>query len=339
MEFRTLEFTGHGLRLLDQTRLPQTVQYVDCHTPSDVYQAIRTLVVRGAPAIGVAAGYAMALAVKGKAFSSTNDVAKALENTAAYLKSARPTAVNLAWAVGRMLAVVRQHVADHPEQVICLLEAEAARIEDEDRQMCRKIGEHGEPLVPNGAAILTHCNAGALAAAGIGTALAVIYVAHERGKKIKVYADETRPLRQGARLTTWELQQQGIDVTLICDTVPGALFCAEKIDLVIVGADRIVRNGDVANKIGTYQLAVLAEKHRVPFYVAAPESTIDRSLFSGNEIPIEERSPEEVLSTGGLAIAPHGISVYNPAFDVTPNELITAIITDAGIWQGGRWGR
>ena len=193
--------------------------------------------------------------------------------------------------------------------------------------------------MPNGAAILTHCNAGALAAAGIGTALAVIYVAHERRKKIKVYADETRPLREGASLTTWELQQQGIDVTLICDTVPGAPFHAEKIDLVIVGADRIARNGDVTNKIGTYQLAVLAEKHRVPFYVAAPESTIDRSLFSGNEIPIEERSPEEVLSTGGLAIAPHGISVYNPAFDVTPNELITAIITDAGIWQGGRRGR
>ena len=339
MRFSTLEFTGDRLRLLDQTKLPQAVQYLECRTPSDVYQAIRGLVVRGAPAIGVATGYGMVLAVKGKTIPSTPDLLRALASTGLYLKSARPTAVNLAWAVERMIRIATEHLSETPAQIEPRLEAEARLIEEEDRDMCRRIGEHGEPLVPDGATVLTHCNAGALATAGMGTALSIIYTAHARGKKLKVYADETRPLWQGARLTTWELQQEGIDVTLICDSVAGSLFRAGRIDLVIVGADRIARNGDVANKIGTYPIAVLAEKHHVPFYVAAPQSTIDRSLISGDEIPIEERPAEEVTSPGGLAITPEGVKVYAPAFDVTPHGLITAIITDEGLWHGGRWNR
>jgi len=337
MQFRTLEFTGQSLRLIDQTRLPSTLQYVECYTLSDVRQAINKLVVRGAPAIGVAAAHGMVLAVKGKNFASAAELLEALEKSGAYLKSSRPTAVNLAWAIDRMIKTAHEHTEKRPTRIVEQLEAEARAIEDEDQKMCRKIGENGEPLIPDRASILTHCNAGALATAGRGTALSIIYTAHERGKRVHVYADETRPLWQGARLTAWELQKEGIEVTLICDNTAASLFRAGKIDAVIVGADRITRNGDIANKIGTYNLAVLAEKHGVPFYVAAPQSTMDENLESGDQIPIEERPAEEVTHPGGLAIAPEGIAVYSPAFDVTPNALITAIITDEGISKGGRW--
>ncbi len=339
MQFRTLEFTGEALRLIDQTKLPRTVQYLDCTTVSDVFQAIRNLVVRGAPAIGVAAGYTMVLAIRSKNYGSSADLLAALAKTGNYLKSCRPTAVNLAWAVDRMIGVVNKSTDTDCGRLVELLETEARLIEDEDRLMCEKIGQNGEPLIPDGAAVLTHCNAGALATAGMGTALAPIYTAHQQGKNIRVYADETRPLWQGARLTAWELQLEGIDVTLLCDNAAASLFAAGKIDVVIVGADRIAKNGDVANKIGTYNVAVLAEKHSVPFYVAAPRSTIDRNLNSGDQIPIEMRAAEEVTQPGGLPIAPEGTKVYAPAFDMTPNSLITAIITAEGIWRGGRSGK
>jgi len=337
MHFRTLEFTGQCLRLIDQTKLPQTLQYVECRTVSDVYYAIRDLVVRGAPAIGVAAAYAMVLAVKDKGFASGSELSEALQKTGTYLKSCRPTAINLAWAVERMINIAQRGQGQEVQQSIQVLEAEARTIEDEDREMCRKIGKNGEPLIPDPAVILTHCNAGALATAGRGTALSIIYTARDRGKKLAVYADETRPLWQGARLTAWELQQEGIDITLICDNTAASLFQAGKIDAVIVGADRISKNGDVANKIGTYNLAVLAEKHGVPFYVAAPQSTIDQNLDSGDQIPIEERTAEEVTHPHGLAIAPEGTKVFSPAFDITPHSLVTAIVTDRDIWKGGRW--
>lgn len=337
MRFRTLEFTGDALRLIDQTRLPQTLQYLDCTTVSDVYQAIRNLVVRGAPAIGVAAGYAMILALKGEDCHSAEDLRTALQKTGAYLKSCRPTAVNLAWAVERMTGVVTSRMETDCETLIGMLETEALAIEEEDRLMCDKIGENGEPLLPDGATVLTHCNAGALATAGKGTALAIIYTAHKKAKKIRVYADETRPLWQGARLTAWELQQEGIEVTVLCDNAAASLFAAGKINAVIVGADRITDNGDVANKIGTYNVAVLAEKHGVPFYVAAPRTTIDHDLHAGKDIPIEMRAAEEITQPCGVPITPEGTDVYSPAFDVTPHTLITAIITDEGIWHGGRW--
>jgi len=339
VQFRTLEFIDDTLRLLNQTKLPRTVQYLDCRTVSDVYHAIRELAVRGAPAIGVAAAYAMVIAAKRSDSGSAAELLAALRKSGEYLKSCRPTAVNLAWAVDRMLGQTEDHQQVEPTEIVRRLEAEARAIEDEDRQMCRKIGENGEPLIPDNATLLTHCNAGALATAGMGTALAPMYVAHERGKKIRVYADETRPLWQGARLTAWELQQAGIEVTVICDNVAASIFRTGKIDAVIVGADRITKNGDIANKIGTYSVAVQAEKHSVPFYVAAPRSTIDYNLDSGDKIPIEERSPEEVIEPYGIKIAPEGIKVYAPAFDVTPNEMVTAIITDEGIWKGGRWGK
>ncbi len=339
MQFKTLEFTGDCLRLIDQTKLPRVTQYLDCSTVSDVFQAIRALVVRGAPAIGVAAAYGMVIATRKEEFSSSSELLKALEKSGEYLKSCRPTAINLAWAVERMLGVVKGNLQSPPGEIITLLETEARAIEDEDKAMCRKIGEIGETLIEDNSSILTHCNAGALATAGIGTALAVIYVAHEKGKNIRVYADETRPLWQGARLTCWELQQEGIEVTLICDNMAASLFLAGKIDAVIVGADRVTANGDVANKIGTYNVAVLAEKHGVPFYVAIPRTTIDDDLHSGDDIPIEQRDPTEVSEPGGRPIAPENIKIYSPAFDVTPNSMITAIITDEKIWKGGRWGK
>jgi len=336
MRFRTLAFVGNALRLLDQTKLPRIEQYVECTTVSDVFHAIRGMVVRGAPAIGVAAAYAMVLAAKGTESNSRDNLLAALAQTADYLKSCRPTAINLAWAVDQMMNAAENSGLDDCEKMAALLETVARAIEDEDRLMCERIGRNGEPLIPDGSAVLTHCNAGALATAGIGTALGVLYTAHDKGKKIHVFVDETRPLWQGARLTAWELQQEGIEVTVLCDHAAASLFAAGKIDAVIVGADRITQNGDVANKIGTYNLAVLAEKHGVPFYVAAPQSTFDPHLASGEQIPIEMRAPEEVIRPNGILVAPEGTRVYSPAFDVTPNSLITAIITDTGIRHGSR---
>ncbi len=300
---------GHVLFLLDQRLLPREETWIECRTASEVADAIRTMVVRGAPAIGVAAAYGMAMAAR-------ND--ENLEEAARALKAARPTAVNLAWAVDRML----RHGA---------LVAEAETIHREDVEANMRMGRFGAELLGQRSTVLTHCNAGALATAGYGTALGVIRAAIEGGKHVAVFADETRPYLQGARLTAWELQRDGIDVTLITDNMSGHFFQQGTFDAVIVGADRIAANGDTANKIGTYTVAVLAHAHGVPFYVAAPLSTIDPECASGPAIPIEERSVAEVVEILGSRVAPEGIHVRHPAFDVTPARLITAIITDRGV--------
>lgn len=308
-----IRWTAATLHLLDQRRLPHEVTYVACRSAHEVAIAIREMVVRGAPAIGVAAAFGMAMAV-----SSGDDLSRAAEE----LRSARPTAVNLMWAVDRMLAA---HAAGED-----LAEA-AQQMFDADVAANRRIGRYGAELLGKRATVLTHCNAGALATAGYGTALGVIRAAVESGRSIAVFADETRPYLQGARLTAWELQQDGIDVTLITDNMAGHFFQQGKFDAVIVGADRIAANGDTANKIGTYTVAVLANVHGVPFYVAAPISTIDLATPDGAAIPIEERSAAEVTEIQGVRIAPEGVAVRHPAFDVTPARLITAIVTDRGV--------
>lgn len=310
MHVTPLRWDGHTLHLLDQRRLPGEEVWVPCNTAAEVADAIRTMIVRGAPAIGVSAAFGMALAAW-----NGDDLATA----AAELKRSRPTAINLAWAVDRMLA--------HEGNPI----AEAERILFEDVEANKAIGRHGAELLGITTTVLTHCNAGALATGGYGTALGVIRAAIESGRKVAVFADETRPYLQGARLTAWELQRDGIDVTLITDSMAGHFFQQGKFDAVIVGADRIAANGDTANKIGTYTLAVLAQAHDVPFYVAAPVSTIDAACPNGAAIPIEERSAEEVVEMFGSRVAPEGIQVRHPAFDVTPAKLITAIITERGV--------
>ncbi len=311
MQVEPIRWRGDSLDLLDQRRLPGEVVYLTCRTAAEVADAIRDMAVRGAPAIGVSAAYGIALAsLQGE------DVAAA----AALLRATRPTAVNLAWAIDRMLAV-----SDYV--------TEAQRIFDEDVAANRRIGRFGAELLGGEATVLTHCNAGALATAGYGTALGVVRAAVESGKRIAVFADETRPYLQGARLTAWELQQEGIDVTLITDNMAGHFFQQGRFDAVVVGADRIAANGDTANKIGTYTVAVLAHAHGVPFYVAAPWSTVDLACPSGAAIPIEERSAKEVTEMFGRSIAPEGVAVRHPAFDVTPARLITAIITDRGVFR------
>jgi methylthioribose-1-phosphate isomerase len=311
-----LRWDGTALFLLDQRLLPREEKWIACRDAQEVADAIRTMVVRGAPAIGVSAAFGMALAAR-----RGDDLADAARR----LKDSRPTAVNLAWAVDRMLAFVAGDA--RPESAI----AEAQRILDEDVAANRKMGAFGAELLGPTATVLTHCNAGALATAGYGTALGVVRAAVESGRHVAVFADETRPYLQGARLTAWELQRDGIDVTLITDNMSGHFFQQGKFDAVIVGADRIAANGDAANKIGTYTVAVLAHAHGVPFYVAAPVSTIDPACPTGAEIPIEERSAEEVVEIFGQRVAPAGIHVRHPAFDVTPARLITAIITEQGV--------
>jgi len=325
--FVTVERTPDGVRLLDQRRLPAEEVYVTLRTAGEVAEAIRDMVVRGAPAIGVTAAFAVALAAT-EAERAGADVVREVEAAGATLVAARPTAVNLAWAVERM----RKAAAQHPGPALAaVLEAEAARIRDEDLAACRAMGRHGAALIGDGNTVLTHCNAGGLATAGYGTALGVIRAAVEEGKRVRVLADETRPFLQGARLTAWELMKDGIDVSLITDNMAGSFLHGGEIDLVVVGADRIARNGDVANKIGTYSVAVLAKENGVPFYVAAPRSTIDLACPHGDAIPIEERDAAEVTAPFGHAIAPAGVQVRNPAFDVTPARYVTAIVTEAGI--------
>ena len=334
LTFKTLEWKSGALHLLDQRALPAGITTVMCTSSDDVAVAIRNMTVRGAPAIGVAAAYGMVLSLKPSV--GDFDTAKThLRDAATLLKRARPTAVNLAWAVDRMMAIVANAGNDFGS-LRKRLEEEAVSIHEDDAAMCMRIGAHGAGLLEDGMTVLTHCNAGALATAGIGTALGVIYTAQAQGKSINVIADETRPVLQGARLTAWELMRQGIDVTLITDNTAASMFAAGRIDAVIVGADRIARNGDVANKIGTYAVAVLAKHHGVPFYVAAPQSTFDTSIATGAEIPIEERSATEVTEIGTAQLAPEHANVFSPAFDVTPNELITAIITDTGVIEGKR---
>ncbi|MEP6836116.1 MAG: S-methyl-5-thioribose-1-phosphate isomerase [Gemmatimonas sp.] len=317
--------SGHSVRVLDQTALPELEIECELVSLDDVVGAIRTLKVRGAPAIGVAAAMGLVAALHHSANSCAAVARAQLRDHADQLIAARPTAVNLAWAVHRMLAAASTASDDN---LFSALRTEAQQIHDEDVAMCRRIGEAGLPLIPNGARVLTHCNAGALATAGIGTALAPLYCAHELGRAIRVYANETRPLRQGARLTAWELSRAGIDVTVLPDSAAASLLRAGLVDLVIVGADRIAGNGDVANKIGTYPLALVAREHTVPFYVAAPFSTVDSQTPTGAEIVVEHRADSELYPL------PTGVRTFNPAFDVTPAKLVTAYVTDRGLLKG-----
>jgi methylthioribose-1-phosphate isomerase len=328
MRLPTLKWTGDALELLDQTLLPNEVVIRRCVAVADVYDAIKRLVVRGAPALGVAAGYGILLSLRAESEMRPAEMRQVVEDAAAHLASCRPTAVNVAWAVGRMVAAAR---AAPDAELEARLTAEARAIEAEDREANRRLGAHGAALLRDGDAVLTHCNAGALATADYGTALGVIYAAGEQGKRITVYADETRPLLQGARLTAWELLQSGVPVTVLCDDMAASVMAAGKVACVLVGADRIAANGDAANKVGTMAVAVLARYFRVPFYVAAPTSTLDTNVASGRDIPIEERDAEEVAAWGGVRTVPVGAAVYNPAFDVTPANLIDAFITEEGI--------
>ncbi|WP_447976619.1 S-methyl-5-thioribose-1-phosphate isomerase [Candidatus Nitrospira bockiana] len=330
----TVEWKDGMVRLLDQSRLPEQVEFLDCREYQAVGEAIRELKVRGAPAIGVTAAMGVALGACGLVTASEDEFHKGVLEICDRLAATRPTAVNLFWAIDRMkqtLASLRGlPIAECKRRLV----EESQRILDEDVSINKAIGRHGAALVGRGATILTHCNAGALATAGYGTALGVVRAAWEQGKQIRVIADETRPVLQGARLTVWELMQDNIPVTLITDNMAGSLMRRNMIQLCLVGADRIAANGDVANKIGTYSVAVLAKAHGIPFYVAAPSSTIDLATPSGEDIPIEQRRPEEVTSIfGGPRTAPSGAQVLNPAFDVTPAEYVTAIITERGVFK------
>ena len=336
---QTLKWIGDidgFLELIDQRRLPGEFVKLQCRDTKQLYEAIKTLAVRGAPAIGVAAAYGPVLSMQ--KLTDTDDLQgglKVLSKSCEYLGSSRPTAVNLFWALDRIRLNAEKFVADKPGAKLQSLHevvlSEANALYQEDVEMCRRIGENGEKFIKDGFGILTHCNAGALATAGQGTALSLMFEAHKKGRKFKVYADETRPLLQGARLTAWELKQAGIDVVVICDNMAGHLMKQGHINAVITGADRITANGDTANKIGTYSLSILAKEHSIPFYIAAPSSTFDLSIQSGDEIPIEQRAAEEVTTFGKTQIAPDGVKVYNPAFDVTNAANITAIITEKGI--------
>jgi len=328
---KAIEWLGSSLRILDQTKLPLETVYREASSYSDVAEAIEKMEVRGAPAIGAAAAFGFvlgALEYKG----DLEGFAGYMEGVKARLAATRPTAVNLFWALRRMEDKLREVREGHTlEEIHQALEEEAQKIADDDRRMNRLIGEHGNELVPEKANILTHCNAGALATVEYGTALGVIRAAHGAGKKIHVYADETRPFLQGARLTVFELMNDEIPVTLIADNMAGYLMQLGKIDLIVVGADRIAANGDTANKIGTYSLAVLAHAHGIPFYVAAPSSTIDLKVSTGQDIPIEERAAEEIRQVFGVPVAPPQVPVFNPAFDITPAKYITGIITEKGV--------
>ncbi len=318
-------------KLVDQTLLPTEFKYIYNDTIEQMWESIKVLRVRGAPAIGCAAGLGVVLGVRNSAAATREEFLADLKKATDYLATSRPTAVNLFWALDRMTAAAERRADASPAELKEILLEEALAIIEEDKKICRAIGRHGAELVEDGATLLTHCNAGGLATADYGTALAVMFAAHEQGKRIRVFADETRPLLQGARITAWELMHAGIDVTVICDNMAGQVMKEGRIDAVIVGADRIAANGDAANKIGTYSLSVLAKHHGVPFYVAAPASTFDLSLATGDAIPIEQRDAREVTHGFGRQTAPDGVKVYNPAFDVTPAAHITAIITERGV--------
>jgi len=319
------------VRLIDQTLLPGEFVQIECRDVPAVWEAIRALRVRGAPAIGIAAAFGAVLGGQGASGRDVAAVREAVGRASAHLRTSRPTAVNLFWALDRIDRVAGEGPTDGPVHLLDRLLAEAQAIAEEDKAMCRSIGRFGADLIGPGQGVLTHCNAGGLATADYGTALAVIFAAFERGTPLRVFADETRPLLQGSRLTAWELQRRGVPVTLICDSMAAQVMKERKIDLVVVGADRIAANGDTANKIGTYGVALLARAHGIPFYVAAPSTTFDLTLADGSSIPIEQRDPREVTHAYGRATAPEGVDVYNPAFDVTPADLIAGIITERGI--------
>ena len=335
---RSVEWENDRCLILDQRLLPAETVYLNCTTQEAVWDAIQGMAVRGAPAIGIAAGFGFCLGIRDvchQKATTIEDVFIQCEKTSIYLNSSRPTAVNLAWALNRITSTLQtekeQDRFQNGEAIYARAVQEALAIQAEDEEVCRQIGEHALSLFHDGIGVLTHCNAGGLATAKYGTALAPMYLAHEKGWKLRVFADETRPYLQGSRLTAYELQQAGIDVTLICDNMAASVMAKGWVDAVIVGTDRVAANGDVANKIGTYGLAILAKAHNIPFYVASPISTIDLNTPSGHDIPIEERHANEVTAVYGQRIAPEGIHVFNPAFDVTPNELVTAIVTEKGI--------
>jgi methylthioribose-1-phosphate isomerase len=329
----TIDWLDDAVVMIDQRKLPVSEVYVRCRTSAEVARAIKSMVIRGAPAIGVAAAMGIALGMRRSRATGTKQLATEFQKSCDLMAATRPTAVNLFWAIERMkraFAAAAER-GESVDEIKTHLEAEARAIDAEDVQSCRTMGAHGAALVPDGARILTHCNAGALATAGYGSALGVIRAAVEQGKRISVVADETRPFLQGARLTAWELVRDGIDTTVITDNMAGSLMQAGAIDLVVVGADRIAANGDVANKIGTYSVAVLAREHKLPFYVAAPLSTIDLATPDGTRIPIEERPAREVTHIGPTRVAAEGARIRNPAFDVTPHRFVTAIITERGV--------
>jgi methylthioribose-1-phosphate isomerase len=329
--FDTIRWEGDAVVLIDQRVLPVREEYVKCRDAAAVAEAIRDMVVRGAPAIGVTAAMGIALGLKQSRAVDAPALRADMESLAALLAATRPTAVNLFWAIDRMKRRFEELLPEGISAAREGMEKEALSIQREDVEMCRRMGAHGAKLLEDGARILTHCNAGALATAGYGTALGMMRAAVEAGKRISVFSDETRPFLQGARLTAWELMKDGIPVTLITDNMAGYLMAKGEIDCAIVGADRIAGNGDVANKIGTYSVAVLAKEHGLPFYVVAPTSTFDLSLASGKEIPIEERSSNEVTHVQGVRVAPEGVSIRNPAFDVTPHHLVSAIVCENGV--------
>lgn len=329
---RSVEWRETHVTILNQQKLPSVTEYIDLHTLEDVHDAIATLKVRGAPAIGITAAFGLALAASRYETETVEKFHARLKQDRDYLASARPTAVNLFWALDRLIAVAQGTTSVNEAKTALIHEAIRIQIEDED--VCRRIGEHALSLFRPGGRVMTICNAGSIATARYGTALAPFYLAKEKGIELSVYALETRPVLQGARLTAWELMQAGVDVTLITDNMAAQTIKAKGIHAIIVGADRIAQNGDTANKIGTFGLALLAKSFGIPFYVAAPLSTIDLATKTGADIPIEERHPDEVTHLAGVRVAPEGVNVYNPAFDVTPNELITAIITEKGIVRG-----
>ena len=328
---QTLEWTDNGVRFLDQTKLPTEEVYVTCKTHEQVADVIRNMVVRGAPAIGVATAMGIALAVKNSKAENVGDLKKEFDQACEIISKTRPTAVNLFWAIRRMQQKLERARIQPLNQIKQTLIEEARRMHAEDIAANQAMGRHGATLMPASGGVLTHCNAGALATAGYGTALGVIRAAVEQGKKIHVYADETRPFLQGSRLTAWEMMKDGIPTTVISDNMAGAMMKQGKIGAIVVGADRIAANGDVANKIGTYTVAVLAKEHGIPFYVAAPFSTVDLETSDGSKIPIEQRNSREVSHIAGKQIVPDGVEIENPAFDVTPAKYVTAIITERGI--------
>jgi methylthioribose-1-phosphate isomerase len=331
----TIDWQGDVIVMVDQRKLPAQEVYVRCRTAQEVARAIRTMVIRGAPAIGVAAAMGIALGMRKSSAKGTRQYAVEFQKTCDMMATTRPTAVNLFWAIERMKRAFAEgaHAGQSPDELADRLEREARAIHDEDVANCRAMGRFGAAIVPDGARVLTHCNAGALATAGYGSALGVVRAAVEQGKRIAVIADETRPFLQGARLTAWELVRDGISTTVITESMAGPLMRAGDIDIVVVGADRIAANGDTANKIGTYTVAVLAHEHKIPFYVAAPLSTIDLSTPDGDQIPIEERDEREITHLGSARLTPEGVKIRNPAFDVTPYRYIAGIITEKGIFQ------
>jgi methylthioribose-1-phosphate isomerase len=331
--FITVERTPEGVRMIDQRRLPREETYLLFREPEAVAEAIRDMVVRGAPAIGVSAAFGLALGASRAADLGMDRFRERMEQLFKLFADARPTAVNLFWAIDKVRAGLEEGIAagKNPDAIAAEIETLAQAAHDDDLESCRAIGRFGAGVVPDRGTVLTHCNAGGLATAGYGTALGVIRGAVEAGKKVRVLADETRPFLQGARLTAWELMQDGIDTVLITDNMAGALMRRGEIDVVVVGSDRIAANGDIANKIGTYSVAVLAKEHGIPFYVAAPLTTIDMNCPDGDQIPIEERDRSEVTSMFGVEVAPEGVGVMNPAFDVTPAKYIAGIVTDKGV--------